>query len=81
MVEYLYSQMQTALLISDPNPGDEGVVLKRARGQFTCCPSYLALHPQGLFAMSVQMNVRVSISVTIFYVSASRELTPDASAQ
>lgn len=39
---------------------DEGVVLKKSRGQYTCAPADLATGEAGFFDAVVQLNVKVS---------------------
>lgn len=58
MVEYLRGQ-QERMMWSLEEP-DEGVVLRRVRGEYVCCPPDLAKEPFGLFKAVQEMNVRVS---------------------
>jgi len=59
MAKWLYEQQVRLHYASGLNP-IEGVVLKKARDSFTCCPPQMADLPNGFFAMVKQMNVRVS---------------------
>lgn len=57
MANYLHQQQQERMWVQDGE--DEGVVLKKSRGQYTCCPSELQDNPYG-FAKAIEMlNVRV----------------------
>lgn len=58
MVNWLYEQQMRKLYVFPENIG-EGVVLKRARGDFTCCPPQLRGFQGGFYDMIVKMNVRV----------------------
>lgn len=58
MVEYVWTQ-QRQKMWSVGRPG-EGVVLKKARGEYVCAPQLLASRPNGLFEAVRAMNVRVS---------------------
>ncbi|EKG20239.1 Glycosyl transferase family 2 [Macrophomina phaseolina MS6] len=60
MVEYLRGQ-QERMMWSLDEP-DEGVVLRRARGEYVCCPPDLAKEPFGLYKAIQQMNVRVAMT-------------------
>lgn len=59
MVNWLYEQQLRKQYATYMNPY-EGVVLKKARGTFTCCPAQLRDVPGGLFEMIERINVRVS---------------------
>lgn len=52
-------QQQLEKLWSTESPG-EGVVLKKEKGSYSCCPPDLQGDRGGLFDSVVQMNVRVS---------------------
>ncbi|OIW23665.1 hypothetical protein CONLIGDRAFT_585920 [Coniochaeta ligniaria NRRL 30616] len=62
MVKWLYEQQLRKQYASGDNTF-EGVVLKRARGDFTCCPPQMNLIPNSLYAMVTQMNVRCAMTV------------------
>lgn len=57
MASYI-QQQQLEKLWSTESPG-EGVVLKKEKGSYACCPPDLANDPAGLYDAIVQMNVRV----------------------
>jgi len=60
MANYLHQQQQERMWTAEAE--DEGVVLKKSRGQYTCCPSDLADNPYG-FAKAIEMlNVKVRSS-------------------
>jgi hypothetical protein len=59
MVSWLHQQ-QVEKLWSASLPG-EGVVLKRARDSFTCCPPSLRNEEGGLFDQIAAMNIRVCL--------------------
>ena len=58
MVEYVWKQQRQKTWSAD-RPG-EGVVLKKARGEYVCAPQSLARQQDGLFGAVRAMNVRVS---------------------
>ena len=58
MVKWIYEELLRRQYASGVDPF-EGVVLKKARNNFACYPPELSASPSGLFAMVVQMNVRV----------------------
>lgn len=57
MTEYLYKQQCLKLWAS--SNAEEGVILKRARGDYSSCPDDLRSVQGGLFDQVVAMNVRV----------------------
>jgi hypothetical protein len=59
MVSWLHQQ-QVEKLWSTSLPG-EGVVLKKARDSFTCCPPSLRNEASGIFDQIAAMNVRVRL--------------------
>lgn len=61
MVNYLHKQQQEHIW-STLQGDDEGVVLKKSRGRYTCCPATLAEHPNGFMKAVEALNVRVSPS-------------------
>jgi hypothetical protein len=69
MVNWLYEQQLRKQYATGMDPF-EGVVLKKARGSFTCCPSAMAEVPGSLFNVVVQMNVRCAMTVNTPAVSA-----------
>lgn len=62
MVNWLYEQQLRKQYASGLDPY-EGVVLKKARGTFTCCPPQMAAIPDSLYAVVSQMNVRCAMTV------------------
>ena len=58
MVNWLYQQQMEMLWTAGGQ--DEGVVLKKTRGQYTCCPSDIVEEPYGFFKAVQTLNVRVS---------------------
>jgi len=57
MVNYLHQQQQERLWTMHGE--DEGVVLKKSRGEYTCCPADLADVQDGLLKAIEVLNVRV----------------------
>jgi hypothetical protein len=57
MVSWLYSQQEEKLW----NTGgmEEGVMLKKSRGEYTCSPADLADEPNGFYASIQALNVKV----------------------
>ena len=62
MVNSLHEQ-QLRKQYANPYELNEGVVLKKSRGSFTCCPAQMATIPNSLYAMVMQMNVRCAMTV------------------
>lgn len=58
MVSYLHSQQEEKLWTA--GEPEEGVMLKKSRGQYTCAPADLADEPAGFFAAVRTLNVKVS---------------------
>lgn len=69
MVNWLYEQQLRKQYSSGMDPS-EGVVLKKSRGNFTCCPPQMAAIPDSIFAMVSQMNVRCAMTVNTPVVRA-----------
>lgn len=63
MVNWLHSQQEEKLWCAGEY--EEGVVLKKARGQYACCPAELAEEPSGFLKAVELLNVRVSL---LFFV-------------
>lgn len=59
MVNWLYQQQMEMLWTA--GAADEGVVLKKTRGNYTCCPPDLMEEPFGFFKSIEMLNVRVSL--------------------
>lgn len=72
MVNWLYDQQLRKQYASGADPF-EGVVLKKSRGNFTCCPPHMAAIPESLYAMISQMNVRCAMTVNTPVVRALLE--------
>ena len=62
MVNHLYEQQRRKQYANAGEPF-EGVVLKVARGEFTCCPPQMTSIPDSLYDMVVKMNVRCAMTV------------------
>ena len=58
MVNWLYQQQMEMLWTA--GDADEGVVLKKGRGAYTCCPPELMDEPYGFFRAVEALNVKVS---------------------
>lgn len=58
MVNWLYQQQMERLWTAGGH--DEGVVLKKGRGAYTCCPADIVEEPYGFFKAIETLNVRVS---------------------
>jgi hypothetical protein len=69
MVNWLYEQQLRKQYASGMDPY-EGVVLKKARGAFACCPPQMAAIPDSLFAVVAAMNVRCAMTVNTPVVRA-----------
>jgi hypothetical protein len=59
MLSWLYKQ-QLERLWTEGAP-NEGVVLKKSRGNFTCCPDTLKNERDGFFDQVIGMNVKVRL--------------------
>lgn len=57
MVEYLHQQQQQLRWIA--NTGDEGVIMKKAKNSFTCCPKSLEDIEDGFRSYIEALNVKV----------------------
>lgn len=58
MVNWLYQQQMERLWTAGGH--DEGVMLKRGRGQYTCCPADIVEEQYGFYKAVETLNVRVS---------------------
>lgn len=58
MINWMYQQQMELLWTAGGH--DEGVILKKSRGTYTCCPSDIIDEPFGFFASIRALNVRVS---------------------
>ncbi|KAF2427413.1 hypothetical protein EJ08DRAFT_699638 [Tothia fuscella] len=61
MVNWLHSQQEERLWFADGV--EEGVVLKKSRGMYTCSPSHLSGERNGLFTAVRDMNVKVALTI------------------
>ena len=59
MVNWLYSQQEEKLWTTGEE--DEGVVLKKSRGMYTCSPADLADEQSGFFQAVQELNVKVCL--------------------
>lgn len=69
MVKWLYEQ-QLRKHYTLGEDAFEGCVLKKARGNFTCCPPQMSLIPNSLYEMVMHMNVRCAMTVNTPVVRA-----------
>lgn len=60
MVSWLHQQ-QIEKTWFDRGASDEGVVLKKMKGKYVCCPENLADEPNGFCTAVETLNVRVSL--------------------
>ncbi|KAI5236437.1 hypothetical protein E4T43_08620 [Aureobasidium subglaciale] len=61
MVNNLYSQQMELLWTAGGH--DEGILLKKSRGQYACCPSDLESEPTGFYKAVETLNVRSAMTV------------------
>ncbi|KAI1462789.1 glycosyl transferase family group 2-domain-containing protein [Annulohypoxylon moriforme] len=76
---WLYQQQLERQYATGMLPG-EGVVLKKGKNNYTCCPPQLRDIPYGLFDMSMELNVRCAMTINtrvINVILASRRRTYD----
>ncbi len=69
MVNWLYEQQLRKQYATGMDPY-EGAVLKKSRGNFTCCPPHMAGIPHSLYAVVSDMNVRCAMTVNTPVVRA-----------
>jgi len=69
MVNWLYQRQMEKLWTAGGH--DEGVVLKKGKGAYTCCPADIMEEPYGFFEAIETLNVRVSHATLIKDVSPS----------
>ena len=72
MVSWLHQQ-QVEKLWSTSLPG-EGVILKKSRDSFTCCPPSLRNHEAGLFDYVAAMNVRVRFYLLCLHIQVFQDV-------
>lgn len=63
MVNWLYQQQMEMLWTA--GEADEGVVLKKAKGNYTCCPPDIMDEPFGFFRAIESLNVKVSQALAL----------------
>ncbi|TKX20742.1 hypothetical protein C1H76_7128 [Elsinoe australis] len=61
MVNWLYQQQMEMLWTA--GAADEGVVLKKTRGMYTCCPADIMEEPFGFYKAIEMLNVRSAMTV------------------
>ncbi|RMY74176.1 hypothetical protein D0862_14158 [Hortaea werneckii] len=61
MVNWLYQQQMERLWTAGGH--DEGVILKKGRGAYTCCPADIVEEPYGFFKAVETLNVRTAMTV------------------
>jgi hypothetical protein len=61
MVNYLYQQQCSHLWVSDGSGEIEGVLLRKARGQYMACPPQLGNSPFALACAALNVQVRLPI--------------------
>lgn len=61
MVNWLYQQQMELLWTAGGH--DEGIVLKKSRGAYACCPSDIDQEPAGFFKAIQTLNVRCAMTV------------------
>ncbi|KAI0144157.1 glycosyl transferase family group 2-domain-containing protein [Hypoxylon sp. NC0597] len=74
---WLYQQQLERQYATGMLPG-EGVILKKGKNDYTCCPPHLRDIPNGLYDMSMELNVRCAMTVNtrvINVILASRRTT------
>ncbi|KAK3904015.1 glycosyl transferase family group 2-domain-containing protein [Staphylotrichum tortipilum] len=76
MVNYLYQQQCSHLWVSDGSGEIEGVLLRKARGQYMACPPQLGNSP---FAMAcAALNVHCAMTVNSRVIKTFLQWSPDA---
>lgn len=68
MVSWLHQQ-QIERTWFDSRANDEGVVLKKSKGEYACCPENLADEPEGFCKAVELLNVRVSFDRYLRFVT------------
>ncbi|AEO61197.1 hypothetical protein MYCTH_2311126 [Thermothelomyces thermophilus ATCC 42464] len=76
MVNYLYQQQCSHLWISDGSGEIEGVLLRKARGQYMACPPQLVNSP--LAAACTALNVQCAMTVNSRVIKTFLQWSPDA---
>jgi hypothetical protein len=73
MVNNLYSQQMELLWTAGGY--DEGILLKKSRGKYACCPSDLESEPVGFFKAVETLNVRVSTNLCLVLNACSNHIS------
>ena len=73
MVNNLYSQQMELLWTAGGY--DEGILLKKSRGKYACCPSDLESEPVGFFKAVETLNVRVSTNHRVVLNACSNPIS------
>ncbi|KAH8670860.1 glycosyl transferase family group 2-domain-containing protein [Xylariales sp. PMI_506] len=79
MCNWLYQQQLEHQYTTGMLPG-EGVVLKRSRGNYVCCPPQLREIPNSIYDMSMKLNVRCAMTINtrvINVIMSSKRTTSD----
>ncbi|KAL2168753.1 hypothetical protein VTG60DRAFT_6862 [Thermothelomyces hinnuleus] len=76
MVNYLYQQQCSHLWISDGSGEIEGVLLRKARGQYMACPPQLVNSP--FAAACTALNVQCAMTVNSRVIKTFLQWSPDA---
>ncbi|KAF0323650.1 glycosyltransferase family 2 protein [Colletotrichum asianum] len=76
MVNYLYQQQCSHLWVSDGSGEIEGVLLRKARGQYMACPPQLGNSPFALACAA--LNVQCAMTVNSRVIKTFLQWTPDA---
>ncbi|CAK7274281.1 hypothetical protein SEPCBS119000_006088 [Sporothrix epigloea] len=76
MVSYLYQQQCSRLWVADGSGEIEGVLLRKARGQYMACPSELA--NSGLALACATLNLPCAMTVNSRVIKTFLQSAPDA---
>ncbi|KAK4117397.1 hypothetical protein N656DRAFT_699381 [Canariomyces notabilis] len=76
MVNYLYQQQCSHLWVSDGSGEIEGVLLRKARGQYMACPPQLGNSPFALACAA--LNVQCAMTVNSRVIKTFLQWSPDA---
>lgn len=76
MVNYLYQQQCSHLWVSDGSGEIEGVLLRKARGQYMACPPQLSTSP--FSSACAELNVHCAMTVNSRVIKTFLAWSPDA---
>ena len=76
MVNYLYQQQCSHLWVSDGSGEIEGVLLRKARGQYMACPPQLSTSPFSVAC--AELNVHCAMTVNSRVIKTFLSWSPDA---